>query len=88
MIDKAHQFAQSLADGLSRRSFLGGVSRAAALVALACGGLALSPDDAHAGAPCGLTKDGKERLCPKGQVCMDGRCKREEVKKDPPEPPK
>jgi hypothetical protein len=82
MIDKAHKFTQSLADGLSRRNFLGGVGRAAALVALACGGLALSPDDAHAGAPCGPVKGGKERLCPKGQVCgTDGRCHREGVKK-------
>jgi hypothetical protein len=83
MIDKAHKIAQSLADGLSRRSFLGGVGRAAALLALACGGLLAAPEEAHAGGPCGPRKDGTERRCPKGQVCENGRCQRE-TKKDPP----
>lgn len=85
MIDRAQQLAQSLGEELTRRNFLGGVGRGAALVALACGGLLAVPDDAQAGRPCFVK--GKTRACPPGQYCGDdGRCHRE-IQKDPPGPP-
>jgi hypothetical protein len=74
MIDKAQQLAQSLGNRLTRRNFLGGVGRGAALAALACGGLLAVPEHAFAGRPC-LLKDGSTRACPPGQACgTDGRC--------------
>ncbi len=79
MIDKAHELAQSVADGLSRRSFLGGIGRAATLVAAACGGLLAVPDDAYAGRRC---KD--DSACPKGQLCVNGRCRKPKKDKEPP----
>jgi hypothetical protein len=73
MIDKAQQLAQSAADSLSRRSFLGSIGRAAAGAALVCGGLLAQPKLVHAGRQ--FCDD--YNPCRKGKVCFEGRCVRE-----------
>ena len=73
MIDRATNFAQRIADGMSRRGFLGRVGAVAAIAAAACGGILalIGKADAYPGQPCSATLP-----CPQGEVCTPGgRCR-------------
>ena len=70
MVDRTTELAQSVAERLSRRGFLGRVGRGAAVAAGALGGLLMIPGDAEAGKRCYTNNQ-----CPRGQFCgWDGRC--------------
>ena len=71
MTDNATQLAQSAAERLSRRSFLGCFGRTATIAAAALGGIVMIPDQAQAGKRCFSWTD-----CPKAQSCYNGRCRR------------
>jgi hypothetical protein len=48
MLDKATQFAQKMADGVSRRGFLGGIGRGALIAASVLSGVLALPAEAEA----------------------------------------
>jgi hypothetical protein len=71
MVDRTTQLAQSVAEGLSRRGFLGRLGRGAGTAAACLAGMFLFLGDARAGKPpwgggkpCYYDSD-----CPKGQFC-------------------
>ena len=77
MVDRATEFAQRIAEGISRRGFLGRVGSAAAIAAAAFSGILALPRSAQAGRPCSVNDP-----CPKSQFCgTDGRCHHEGKKK-------
>jgi hypothetical protein len=69
MFDKVSQAAEQVATNVSRREFLGGVGRGAAVLAAMLGGLLATPGLAAAGKPCASNGD-----CPNKQICVGGRC--------------
>jgi hypothetical protein len=71
MIDRTSQLAQSAAEGLSRRGFLGRLGRGAGIAAAALGGLLLAGQDAEARSPHWCFVDSQ---CPPGKICNWGRC--------------
>ena len=72
MVERTMHGAQTVAEGLSRRRFLGRVGRGAALAAAAMGGVLALGENAHA-------RLAKNRCyvdwdCPPGWYCIYGRC--------------
>ena len=68
MVDKSIQLVESVAQGLSRRGFLGRLARGAGITAAALGGVLAAAGSTHAKGPkrqCYLDSD-----CGKGQICI------------------
>ena len=70
MKSRTSQLAQSAAEGLSRRRFMGRLGRTSAVAAAAIGGILMVPREARAGKFCLPDAD-----CPKGHFCYWAVCR-------------